>query len=221
MDDEVLLLSRRGHSAEDTRQAFRRLRHHGFKVGIQLMPGLPGDTAEGFRTTIEEVVLMHPEMVRLYPALVIRGTALSRWYQQGKYKPLGLQEAVDICKESCTRLEDEGIRVIRMGLMSSPSLLREGQILAGPWHPAFGFLVRAAIHHEKVVADLSRKTKSSCFKIYAPQREIPLIRGFKNHGLKAIEAETGTRVVAVEADDSLSPGHIRVEGVHRFPPSTG
>ena len=137
MDDEVLRLSRRGHRAVDTVEALGLLKDYGFRTGIQLMPGLPGDSEELFLKTVDEVVRLKPDMVRLYPALVIRGTELAEWYFEKRYEPLTLDAAVRICTESCIRLEGRGIPVIRMGLMSTPSLLNEGHIVAGPWHDAF------------------------------------------------------------------------------------
>ena len=111
-------------------------------AGEELIPGLPGDSEKTFMETVETVASLRPDMVRLYPTVVIRGTDLARWYLEGRYRPLRLEEAVRICRDSCIRLEGEGIAVIRIGLMSSPSLREAGQIVAGPWHEAFGFLVR-------------------------------------------------------------------------------
>ena len=65
MDDRVLELSKRGHSSGDTVRAVQSLKRYGFRVGIQLMPGLPGDSKEGFYSTIKKVIAMHPDMVRL------------------------------------------------------------------------------------------------------------------------------------------------------------
>ena len=100
--------------------------------------------------TIEDVITLHPDMVRLYPTIVINGTELARWYEEKRYHPLQFEVAVKICQESCVRLESKRIPVIRIGLMSSPSLLQEGQIVAGPWHEAFGFLVRSGICQKKI-----------------------------------------------------------------------
>jgi histone acetyltransferase (RNA polymerase elongator complex component) len=99
MDDEVLTLSQRGHTARDTVESVHLLRQHGFKVGIQLMPGLPGDSEEKFMKTVEEVIKLRPHMVRLYPTVVIRGTELAKWYKEKKYHPLRLEEAVKIFQD--------------------------------------------------------------------------------------------------------------------------
>ena len=213
MDDRVLSLSNRGHTAKDTVKGVEALRERGFRVGIQLMPGLPGDSSECFRSTITEVIRLHPDMVRLYPALVIQGTELVHWYRGGRYLPLSLEAAVEICMEGCMRLESENIPVIRIGLMSSPTLLKEGQIVAGPWHTAFGFLVRSGIHLKRIASCLPAQGEVSKIRIHAPEREIPLVRGYKNQGIEWIEQWTGAKVVGVESDDSIASGEIRIENI--------
>lgn len=213
LDDDVLSLSRRGHSAEDTFQAIEILRKHGFRVGLQLMPGLPGDSKERFRSTITRVIALRPDMVRLYPVLVIQGTELARWYREGRYRPMTLDEALETCIESCSRLETEDIPVIRIGLMSSDSLLEDGQILGGPWHPAFGFLVRSGIYHKKIEPKLLRLGEVSEIKISAFKKDISLLRGYKNQGLRCIQAKTGAKTVRIEPDDSLAPGEMKAEGL--------
>jgi hypothetical protein len=175
------------------------------------MPGLPGDSERKFKSTIAAVIKLKPDMVRLYPVVVIRGTELARWYTEGRYEPLGLDAAVSLCAESCIRLEREEIRVIRMGLMSSPSLLEAGMIMAGPWHAAFGFLVRSHIHHTRLEGDLPPPGVSSRIKISAPRSEIPLIRGHKNRGLQLLKTKTGACVIQLEPDDSIPLGRARVE----------
>jgi histone acetyltransferase (RNA polymerase elongator complex component) len=211
MDDGVLGQSHRGHSAADTIDAVRLLKENGFKVGVQLMPGLPGDTRKTFLRTVDAVTRLCPDMVRIYPTVVIRGTALANLHRAGQYRPLSLMEAVKICVQSCAYLEENGIPVIRMGLMSSPSLLEEGQIIAGPWHRAFGFLVRSEIHHQKIATFLSEKGEMARIKIKVPRREIPLVVGYKKRGLHSIGERTGAKVMAVTADDSVPAGQIRVE----------
>jgi len=213
MEDRVLILSKRGHTVATTTEAIKVLRSHGFRVGMQLMPGLPGDSKETFRLTINRVLALRPDMVRLYPALVLRNTALARWYGQGIYQPLSLEEAVEICAESCMRLEAEGIPVIRIGLMASPSLLKKGQIMAGPWHPAFGFLVRSRMHLRRLKPVLPRPGSSGGIEIKVPQGDIPSIRGYENQGIGWIKRETGAKVIKIVADDSLPRGEFRVRTI--------
>jgi histone acetyltransferase (RNA polymerase elongator complex component) len=211
MDDGVLKLSRRGHTARDTVESVDLLKGHGFKVGIQLMPGLPGDSEDTFMKTVDEVIKLRPDMVRLYPTLVIKGTELAGWYAEDRYHPLSLEAAVRICHQSCVRLEMKDIPVIRIGLMSSPTLLQGDGIVAGPWHNALGFLVRSGIHQEKIAPCLPKRGVASQIRLRVPPKEIPLVRGYKNRGLCLIEEKTGARVVDTIGDERLPSGQVRVD----------
>lgn len=211
LDERALSLAQRGHTVQDTVEAVGMLRNAGFRVGMQLMPGLPGDSPDLFRATVAKTIRLEPDLVRLYPALPIQGTVLGRWYAEGRFQPLELETAVEICAESCMRFETLGIPVIRLGLMSSPALLRTGRIMGGPWHPAFGFLVRSRMHHKGIQPDLPRPQEVSRLRIRLPQKEIPLLRGYKNRGLFWIKSRTGAEHIRIEADDSVPPGKVKID----------
>jgi histone acetyltransferase (RNA polymerase elongator complex component) len=210
LDDDVLERSLRGHSAHDTVRSVSLLKEQGFRVGIQLMPGLPGDSAKKFLATVDRVVDLHPDMVRLYPTVVIDGTVLAQWYRRGDYEPWELDEAVEVCSESVLRLESEGIPVIRIGLMSSPSVRKAGQILAGPWHDAFGHMVRSEVYHRRMKANLPLKGEAEHILIRVHPNDVPLMRGHKNSGIRAIEKKTGAEIHLLP-DAALSRGQIEVE----------
>jgi len=144
MDDKVLVLSGRGHTVADTVNAVALLREYNFILGLQLMPGLPGDTTKTFQETISRVISLRPDFVRIYPALVIKETPLAELYRTGTYLPLSLDDAVLLCHTAVARFEQAGIEVIRIGLQPTAELERPGTIIAGPWHPAFRQLVESA-----------------------------------------------------------------------------
>jgi histone acetyltransferase (RNA polymerase elongator complex component) len=175
------------------------------------MPGLPGDSAEKFSATVEKAIRIRPDMVRLYPAVVIRGTGLALWAERGMYEPLSLEEAVGICAESCLQLETAGIPVIRIGLMTSPALREKGQVLSGPWHESFGHLVRSEIYRRniRVFLPMPGEAKKICLRV--PSKEVALLRGHRNEGLRRIEEWTQAAVARILADDSVPSGRIAVE----------
>ena len=210
MDDKVLLLSNRGHTSKDTVNAVKMLKGRGFAVGAQLMPGLPGDSKEIFMSTIEKVIRLQPDMARLYPTLVIRGTKLAQFFKEGRYTPMGLKDTITLCKEACLKLENAGIPVIRIGLMSSPSLLEKGEIIAGPWHPSLGFLVRSAIHIEKIRPYLPVMAERKNILLHAPQKEVPLVVGYKKSGMRHIETITGSVIKDIIPDDTIPCGEVVV-----------
>jgi len=141
LDDDVLEASRRGHDSKDCHVAMKYIKNSGLHAGIQLMPGLPGETRRSFRRTIEQTIALAPSFVRLYPVLVVQKSGLALRYAEGGYTPLSLEMAVVLTAWARHRLLDAGIPVVRMGLQPSASL--EKSVLAGPYHPAFGELVMA------------------------------------------------------------------------------
>ncbi|MDH4099109.1 MAG: radical SAM protein [Nitrospirota bacterium] len=143
MDDAVLARNNRGHTAQATRDALILLKSRGFRTGAQLMPGLPGDTADTFLESVRKVISLVPDMARIYPAVVLRNTEMETWYRAGSYQPLPLSDAVDLCAEALLMFRKAGIPVIRLGLQSTPDLKQS--FVAGPYHPAFRQLVESAI----------------------------------------------------------------------------
>ena len=210
MDDEVLRMTRRGHTAGDTEKAADLLREHGFNLGVQLMPGLPGDSAERFDATVQKVIRLKPDMVRLYPVVVLRGTVLAKWFEKGTYQPLTLEEAVRICAGSCLDFEEARIPVIRIGLMTSPSLREKGEIVGGPWHESFGHLVRSEIYQKRIEAFLPGPGEAKKISIRIPSKDISLLRGHRNEGIRRIEERTQAVIEEILSDDSLPSGRIAV-----------
>jgi histone acetyltransferase (RNA polymerase elongator complex component) len=139
LDDTVLLASQRGHSAQDCVAAVNHLKEARLEIGIQLMPGLPLESRASFLRTVRRTMALQPDFVRIYPALVVKESGLARLYQSGDYRPLSLNMAVILTTMARRLFGGAGIRVVRMGLQPSRSL--EENILAGPYHPAFGELV--------------------------------------------------------------------------------
>ena len=143
--DEVLLASGRGHRAAATVRAAGLIREAGLALGLQLMPGLPGDTLAAMRRTLTAALALKPDVVRLYPTIVLRDTPLAPLWQRGTFVPLALAEAVRVTAVMKLAFERSGVRVIRTGLQSSPELDAGDAVLAGPYHPAFGELVEGFI----------------------------------------------------------------------------
>lgn len=142
LDDEVLKASGRGHRAEDAFRASKLIKEYGITLGHQIMPGLPLDTFSKDIETANKSIMMKPDIVRIYPTLVIKDTPLEEMYLNGEYIPYTLDEAVTISGELLTMYELAGIKVIRCGLQATEEMKEGSSIVSGPWHPAFSELVR-------------------------------------------------------------------------------
>ena len=102
LHDGTLARSNRGHTVEDSVGAFQVARDAGLKVTAHMMPGLPGATPEedleDLRRLFEDEAFK-PDMSKLYPTLVIPGTALARMHGGGTYTPYPLETAVELLSE--------------------------------------------------------------------------------------------------------------------------
>ncbi len=209
MDDRVLFASRRGHTASDTVRAVELLKEYGFKVGLQIMPGLPGDTEQSILDTGEKIASLKPDMVRIYPTVVLKNSRLARLYQQGHYVPLTLEQGVRIAKDLLCLFNSRGIPVIRMGLQASDSLNGPNGIIAGPFHPSFGHLVYSAIFFDKVV-ELIEKMKPMPTRItlrVAPS-DVPQLRGLHNSNVRELLNRFHFEDIRVVPDSIIPQGSV-------------
>lgn len=197
MDDRVLLASGRGHTALDTVRAVSLVRESGMRLGIQIMPGLPGEDVAGFRRTVETVAGMGPDTVRVYPTVVLSGTKLEKMYAGGEYQPLALEDAVARSLFALVRLEAVGgCSMLRMGLPPSPGL----RITDGPYHPAFGFLVRSLgyrIMARRVMDELG----SGC-ELSVHPRDLPELLGYRRETVSDLRFH-------YSFDDKLPRGYLK------------
>jgi len=139
---EVLLASGRPYNTATAIKAVKLVIDSGFTLGIQLMPGLPASNLDTITQNKHILEKLKPAYLRIYPLIVIRGTPLEQQYLQGDYTPLSMEEAIGICADYADFAAQTGIRLIKTGL---PSNLKPGDVVAGPYHPAFGEFVMAEL----------------------------------------------------------------------------
>ncbi len=186
--DGVLAASRRGHTAGDVTAAVALLRQKGLEVILHLMAGLPGDDPATFAESVAGTAALRPDGVRLHPTLVLSGTPLAEEFLRGRYKPLSLPEAVEMCRQAWECLEKAGIAVIRLGLQASELLSAPGAVLAGPYHPAFGALVAAARWRERAFTLLAAGDARGRKVIFSvPAGEESSFRGHRNCNVQALK----------------------------------
>lgn len=149
-DPEVLLRAGRGHGADAVAQALPLLKSHGIAVGIHLMPGLPGADSDEAINSLQKALALHPDFLRIHPTVVLSGTLLERLYRDGEYTPLSLAAAVQLCARMLRMTRAAKVPVIRFGLMANENLDSGDAVVAGPYHPAFGQLLRSCLWFELI-----------------------------------------------------------------------
>jgi histone acetyltransferase (RNA polymerase elongator complex component) len=150
LSDYVLRRSGRGYRASSVEEASKLVKDAGWMLGIQLMAGLPGDNRGLFLDSIRKAIELRPDFMRIYPTLVLEGTPLAESFRGGVFAALSLDEALDWLAAAYDLTIQSGIRIIRMGLHPDPALEKPGVILAGPHHPAFGYLVKCRWWRDRV-----------------------------------------------------------------------
>ncbi|MBW2501320.1 MAG: radical SAM protein [Deltaproteobacteria bacterium] len=184
LDQEVLELSRRGHTAQQAEEAISLLRQKGFTVGAQVMCGLPGDTTAKAMQTAEKVAALTPDFVRIYPALVLRESGLESMFRRGTYRPLSLFRAVALCSRMKIVFDRHRIRVVRMGLQPSREL--EEKVVAGPYHPAFGELVLSRHLFKQARKVLRRREPEQKLRLGIAAADESAFRGRNNGSMKKL-----------------------------------
>ncbi|WP_286884575.1 elongator complex protein 3 [Aneurinibacillus sp. UBA3580] len=191
LDDEVLALSKRGHTAAQVERAVQIIRQYpSIRLGLQILPGLPGDTLEKSVSTARKVVELAPDFVRIYPALVIAGTELEWLYATHQYQPLSVEEAVQWTAEIWLPLLKAGIPVIRMGLHASDDLRSKGTVLAGPFHPSFRQLVEEELFHRllKRMMEGIGQTAAASLEVAIHPADETALRGRKGENWREVAA---------------------------------
>lgn len=219
--DEVLEKTCRGHSVADTTRALQLLREYPFQVGYQLMLGLPGDSFTYARLTAEKTVAAQPDFVRIYPTLVLRGTELEKWYQEGRYTPWSLQDAVRVAASWLGVFSLYQIPVIRLGLQARENLSSEKDLVAGPYHPAFGELVESRLMLEQIEkgwqelrADKSRKPgiegENSLIISFAP-RDYSKVVGQNKRNLHELKQKYGLDKITLIPNEEIAENDLEIK----------
>ncbi len=89
----------RGHTVQDTVKATRLAKDYGFKICYHMMPGLPGSTPEGDLRDFKILFTdqrFRPDMVKIYPTLVLKGTKLFDMWKRGEYTPISTEDATKL-----------------------------------------------------------------------------------------------------------------------------
>ena len=177
LSQDVLDANERGHSVEASYEASRLIKEYGFSLGHQIMPGLFNDSRQKAIETARKSIGMGPDMVRIYPTLVIVDTKLAMLYKAGIYEPLTLEEAVDISAEIAMLYKHAGINIIRIGLQTTENINEGADVIGGPFHPAFRQLVESYIYRMYLEEIISKNALENELTILTKDSNISLIAG--------------------------------------------
>ncbi len=114
--DNVLEKIERGHSVQDSIDATHALKDIGFKINYHMMIGLPGSDRKKDINSFKKIFSnqdFKPDMLKIYPCMVLKGTKLYKLWKNKKYKPITTEEAVEIITE-IKRFVPPYVRIMRV-----------------------------------------------------------------------------------------------------------
>lgn len=202
-DDEVLKASKRGYNSKTAIEACNLISESGFDLGIQLMPGLPGERAKTINLNISHTLNLKPSCIRIYPTIVIKETALASWFKQGSYRAMNLEDAINVTAEMKLKFDEAGLAVIKMGLHAD---MDPEAIIAGPYHPAFGELVRAKMLETKILDSFQAN-----FTLHISPHDVSLFKGFKSEMLNRLKIELKIDKLPIVVDSNLTKNNFNFQ----------
>ena len=214
-NDYILKRSNRGHNFATVKKASKMIRWNGFKLGHQMMVGLPESTRIDEINTAKALIKLKPKMVRIYPVLIVKNTRLEEEYNQGKYEPLPLVQAVEVCKELVRMFADKKIDIIRVGLQNTEEIAepgtKESEVVAGPYHPAFRQLVESALWYDAVVGKIKKlNVKVKEVEVTVNPIDSNNVIGHKKENVLKLK-ETYDVDLILRQDEAIKQGKSKIE----------
>lgn len=198
MDEDVLKASKRGHTKEHTINASKLIKKHGFKLGHQIMVGLPESDLEKEINTIKESLKLKPDIMRIYPVYVLKESELYRMYKDKEYVPLNLEEAINRVTSIYKICIKNKMNVIRIGLQTTEEICSKNAEIIGPVCDNYKERILSKIAREEIdkliYNKIHSKDKYNSISIFASKEEINYIVGNNKENVKEIESELGVKV---------------------------
>ncbi len=210
LDENVLINSNRGHSSNDVYNAVSLIREYDFSLGLQMMTGLPGDSDEASIKTAEKIIELSPDFIRIYPTLVLKNTKLEQMYNEGKYVPQSLEDAVFLCKKLLILFRENSIPVIRVALQTTDEICPGGSYVAGPYDAQFRELVESSIYYDRFSQELC-KSEFKDVLILVNTKEVSKAIGQKKTNIIRLNKEFDIKF-KVRGDDNVLPGEFEIIG---------
>ncbi len=116
LNDATLDAMKRGHGSEASALSSQIARDAGMKIAFHMMPGLPGETPASDLATFKRLFTderFRPDMLKIYPTLVIGGTGLHDMWEAGAYQPY-TQETLVMLLADIKEILPKWVRVQRI-----------------------------------------------------------------------------------------------------------
>lgn len=171
--NDVYKLVNRGHTLDDVVDAFRIARDSGYKIVAHMMPGLPGSSPDkdiaDFKRLFEDEAFK-PDMLKVYPTLVLEHTGLHQLYSNGKYRAYSDDDLVNVIVEM-KKMVPRYVRIMRV-----QREIESGDIVAGPKSGNLRQIVLEQLRKEGCLCNCIRCREAGLQRRYPAENEVVMKR---------------------------------------------
>ena len=206
MDNDVLFVNRRGHTAQDVINASQLIKEYGFSLGLQMMTGLYKSSYEKDIYTAKQFIKLRPDTVRIYPTITMKNTYLAELYDKGEFIPDSIEDSIEVCSRLINMFTEVNINIIRLGLHYSESLIQNS--LGNNYHPAFKELCENRIFYNKFLEKVNGLNSKEVI-VYINEKSLSKFLGQKKSNLNKFN-ELGYKI-DIKFDNTLEKYELYIK----------
>lgn len=196
---------------EEIKDASKKIRWNGFKLGLQMAVGLPESTSLDEQNTAKMLLKLKPKMVRIYPIVIIKNTKLEELWKNGEYEPISIEIATERCKDLVYLCNEKRIPNIWVGIPNEGKIFdTDKKIIAGPFHPELAQMVESSIWYDSVVEQIKKlNTKVKVAQIKVNSEDVAKVIGYDEENRKKLK-ELYDVELEVKGDGTIKLGKSEI-----------
>ena len=206
LNDRILHRVRSQHSSRQVHNLVRDIKAIGFRVGMVLSTGLPGSNREVAMGDVQQIGQMFaagggPDFARIHPTLAWEGSDLAAWVLAKRWKPMALDETIELVATMMEELGVLGVPVIRVGLQPGQDL--PNKAVAGPFHPDLRGRVEVLRFRRKMCDLVASMAENARIELRVHPKDLSWAKGTSNENSRWLRASFGFAEVQIVADASI------------------
>ncbi len=204
-NDYILKKSNNNFTFKDIKKASKLIKLYGFKLGYKMVLGLPESTRIDEINTAKNLIKLKPKKIDISLLTITKGTELEKEYNKGKYEPLSITQAIEICKEIVRMFYNKKIEITSIEADSKEN------IVAGPFHPEFKQLVESAMWYDAILNKIKKlNAKVKEVEITVNPEDVENIIGYKKENVIKLK-DTYDVDLIVNQDEKMKKGKTKIE----------
>ncbi len=219
-NDYILKKIGMNYNYRDIKKASTMVRFARFKLGHQMMIGLPESTKIDDINTARNIVKLKSSVVTITPVLVIKDTELEKEYEQKMYKPLTVVQSVEVCKEIVKIFNEKNIEINAIGFEPLDSEVKQEifseEVVAGPFHPAFKQIVESSLWYDAIVNKIKKlNAKVMQVEVTVNPNDLNNVVGYKQENIEKLKQTYDVDLIVTE-DENMKQGKSKIEITKTF-----